>query len=80
MPLKNKPPRPLASRLIRGRMRLANEIAHGFAEDHETNMSNEGRTMPEHRREEPTCSYCRLIREAKAYLRKENRFDFTQRY
>ena len=80
MPRKTKPSRTQASRLVRGRMTLANQIAHGFADDHEANMTAEGRTMPEHRREESKCSYCRLIREAKAYLRKEKRYDFSQRY
>ena len=79
MTLKTKPPRPQASPLVRGRMRLAKGIAHGFADDHEANMTAEGSTMPEHRRDEPNCSYCRLIREAKAYIRQEVRYDFTQR-
>jgi hypothetical protein len=57
-------------------MRLASGIAHGFADDHEANMKAEGRAMSE-RREEPKCSYCRLIREAKAYIREEGRYDFT---
>jgi hypothetical protein len=76
---KTKPPRPQDLRFIRNAVALAHEIAHGFAEDHEANIATEGRTMAKHRREEPTCSYCWMIREAKVLLRKEGRYDFTQR-
>ena len=74
---KTKPSREQEERLRRGRIRLASEIAGEFARDHEAKMKDEGRTMPEHRRHDPRCPNCRLIREAKAYIREKCRYDFT---